>query len=84
MKIIKIVLSLLLLIAVALAGLYGYFLYTPAPTQPSLSAALQQGQITLGERHEPSSTPAVPDHLRVTKVREAVVGEHRLVAIGLE
>ncbi|MDG1582788.1 PHB depolymerase family esterase [Pseudomonas sp. GOM6] len=50
MKIIKIVLSLLLLIAVTLAGLYGYFLHTPAPTQPSLSAALQQGQITLGER----------------------------------
>ncbi|MFG0382079.1 alpha/beta hydrolase family esterase [Pseudomonas sp. zbq_18] len=50
MKIIKIVLSLLLLIAVSLAGLYGYFLYTPKPAQPALSATLQQGQIQVGER----------------------------------
>lgn len=50
MKIIKILLYLLLLIVVVLAGLYGYFLYTPKPAQPELSATLQPGQITVGER----------------------------------
>jgi len=38
------------LIGIIIACLYGYYLYTPAPAQPPLSATLQQGKITVGER----------------------------------
>ena len=50
MKTTRIVLSVVLLIGVILAGLYGYYLYTPTPAQPALSATLQHGQIEIGER----------------------------------
>lgn len=66
MKTIKIVLSVLLLLAVTLSGLYGYFLYTPAPQLPLLSATLQRGQIQVGERQRdyayyiPAKLPTKP------------------------
>lgn len=50
MKTTRIVLSVVSLIGVLIAGLYGYYLYTPAPAQPTLSATLQLGRITVGER----------------------------------
>lgn len=47
MKKTKIALSIVLLIATILGGLYGYFLYAPKPAEPTLSATLQHGQIEL-------------------------------------
>ena len=48
MKTTKIALSVLLLIAVLLGGLYAYFLYAPKPAKPTLSATLQHQQIEFG------------------------------------
>lgn len=48
MKKTKIALSVLLLIAVLLGGLYAYFLYAPKPAAPALSASLQHEHIELG------------------------------------
>jgi polyhydroxybutyrate depolymerase len=44
------VLKILLVLALILGGLYGYFLYAPKPAQPNLSGTLQQSRIKLGEQ----------------------------------
>ncbi|MDD0841519.1 alpha/beta hydrolase family esterase [Pseudomonas sp. Gutcm_11s] len=50
MKTTRTVLKALLVLALILAGLYGYFLYAPKPAQPHLSASLQQGSIEVSGR----------------------------------
>ena len=50
MKTTRRVLKILLILAVTLAGLYGYFLYAPKPPAPSLSASLQQGSLEVSGR----------------------------------
>ncbi|MBD9425193.1 polyhydroxybutyrate depolymerase [Pseudomonas sp. PDM15] len=59
------VLTLILLpLAALLAGLYLYFLYTPAPTVPELSSELRHDRIAVGERqrdfafYRPAKLPA--------------------------
>jgi polyhydroxybutyrate depolymerase len=49
MKTTRRVLKILLILAVTLAGLYGYFLYAPLPNAPALSADLQRAQIEVGD-----------------------------------
>ena len=49
MKTTRRVLKILLVLAVILAGLYGYFLYAPLPNAPALSADLQRAQIEVGD-----------------------------------
>lgn len=44
----KLLIVLLILLAI-IAGLYGYFVYAPAPAQPTLSASLQREHIQVGE-----------------------------------
>lgn len=61
----KLLIVLLILLAI-IAGLYGYFVYAPAPTQPTLSASLQRDHIQVGERQRdfsyyvPKNLPASP------------------------
>ena len=50
MKTTRRVLKILPVLALILAGLYGYFLYAPPPTTPTLSASLQRAQIAVGDR----------------------------------
>ncbi|PYC27191.1 polyhydroxybutyrate depolymerase [Aquipseudomonas alcaligenes] len=50
MKTTRTVLKILLVLALILAGLYGYFLYAPKPATPELSATLQQGSLEVGGR----------------------------------
>ncbi|WP_394560896.1 alpha/beta hydrolase family esterase [Aquipseudomonas alcaligenes] len=50
MKTTRTVLKILLVLALILAGLYGYFLYAPKPPVPSLSASLQRGSLEVGGR----------------------------------
>lgn len=50
MKTTRRVLKILPVLALILAGLYGFFLYAPPPTTPTLSASLQRAQIAVGDR----------------------------------
>src|SRR5690606_20421665 len=50
MKTTRRVLQILPVLALILAGLYGWFLYAPLPTVPVLSADLQRAQIEVGDR----------------------------------
>jgi polyhydroxybutyrate depolymerase len=71
MKKTKRVLTLLLLIATTLAGLYGYFIYAPKPPVPALSASLEYAQIEVAGRQReyayyvPAILPAKPPLLFV-------------------